>query len=185
MDNKIKVIEKETQDIIKQAENYIIKNQLQYNNAGIFLKSIKGLQKQIKNTFDPLCKKAQEAHKSIVAEKKKHLDPVNKAEQVIKEKQIAYWNEQETKRKAEQERLARDAEKKGVVAPVIAPSVTKLAGQSIKKIWKVDSVDIKQLPKEWCLPNMSALNAHARNTKGKIPIPGVVFKEETSMSMRI
>jgi len=65
-------IEARTSDIIKEAQALTITNPEQYTKAAYFLKGVKGLGKEIKETFDGPIKAAHAAHKAIVAAKKKH-----------------------------------------------------------------------------------------------------------------
>lgn len=109
MDNKIVVIEKETAHIQKEANDLVITNQLVYEDAATFLQTIKGLQKKIKETFDPIVASALKTHREAVAQKKKHLDPIVKIETQIKSKMLEYEKAQEQIRRAQEEKLARQA----------------------------------------------------------------------------
>ena len=86
----------------EQAKGLMIKSHEDYARAGEMLLVIKDLRKEIDATFDPIIKKAHEAHKEAVAQKKKVDAPLVEAEGIIKPR-IAAWN-------AEQERLRREEE---------------------------------------------------------------------------
>ena len=102
MSEEIKKLEEKSTGIIKQANEIVIISQQQYTAAGVFLKGVKGLMKEINATFDPIVKKAHEAHKEAKAQQKKHLDPLESAERTIKGKMSNYYLEQERKRQEEQ-----------------------------------------------------------------------------------
>src|SRR3989304_4324577 len=70
---------------------------------------LSALIKEIDATFDPHIKKAFEAHRGLVAEKKKHVEPVEEAKRLIKGKRIIYVDEQDRIRKAEEARLQAEA----------------------------------------------------------------------------
>lgn len=90
--------------IDKNALNFRVTDKDSYEDAGLLLVRIKGLRKEVADTFDPIVKKAHNTHKEALAQKKRHDDPLNKAEK-------HYKNEIGTfKEKAEQERRAREAE---------------------------------------------------------------------------
>lgn len=82
-----------------------------------------------------------------------------------------------------EERLEQAAQ---VVAPVVtvAPVVDKVAGVSSRKTWKARVVDVDKVPRSFMVVNDTALQAFARSTKGSIPVDGVQFLEESTMSVR-
>ena len=234
------VIKKEVSDIVTQAEGYQITNQAQYDGTATFLKAIKGLQHKIKECFDPIVESALKTHREAIAKRKEHLDPVLKAEAIIKEKLIDYDTEQERIRREQQAKLDRQAEAErrkkeeqerawrekeeakrreaerleaegkaeeaakaqaeadkaaakaderqeaanNIVAPIAAPKVEKPKGLSFLEVWSAEVVDKSQLPVQWMIPNQQALDAHARNTKGQISIPGVKFNCKKVASSR-
>ena len=91
MENK-EIIELETKALAvdEQAKAIIIKSQEQYNAAGDFIKSIKGIQKQVKDTFKEIIAKTFAAHKEAKAQETRHLEPLLKAEEFIKRKEISW-----------------------------------------------------------------------------------------------
>lgn len=111
------------------------------------IRLLKMLEDEITATFGPLVKKAHETHKAILAEQNKALVPVNDARKLLKQKAMAWDNEQEIARREEENRLrdiarrqaeeealnaAAQAEADGdhevaeaiVAAPVVVPQVT-------------------------------------------------------------
>ena len=98
-------IEARTSDIIKEAQAITIQDSEQYTKAAHFLKGVKTLGKEIKETFDEPIKAAHAAHKAIVAAKKRHEGPLLEAEGLVKGK-ISTWTESES-RKMEAEREAK------------------------------------------------------------------------------
>lgn len=80
-----------------------------------------------------------------------------------------------------------EAQKETIIpidVPVIAPSIDTPKGVSFREIWSAEIVDEKQIPREYLIPNMQALNKIASATKGTITIPGVKFKMEKSVVTR-
>lgn len=69
--------------------------------------------KEIEAVFDPLCKKAHEAHRALTSEKNGAIKPIEEGRKKLKEKMAAFEREQERirkeqERKAEQERQERE-----------------------------------------------------------------------------
>lgn len=76
-----------------------------YTTAGEFLKDIKALRKEVDAAFDPIITKAHEAHKEAVGQKKRADTPLLEAETILKRGLIAWDTEQETIRRADEQRL--------------------------------------------------------------------------------
>ena len=81
-----------------------------FKEAAEFTLTLRAIKKEIDNTFDPIVKKAHEAHKEAVAQKKKVLEPVEQAQKIIDGKIGEFHAEQERLRRAEEERLRKEAE---------------------------------------------------------------------------
>ena len=101
-------IEARTSDIIQEAQAITIQDSEQYTKAAHFLKGVKTLGKEIKETFDGPIKAAHAAHKAIVAAKKRHEGPLLEAEGLVKGK-ISTWTDAESRR-MEAEREAKATE---------------------------------------------------------------------------
>ena len=82
-----------------------------FKEAGEFTITLRAIKKEIDNTFDPIVKKAHEAHKEAVDQKKKVMEPVEQAQKIIDRKIGDFHAEEERKRKAEEDRLRKEAEK--------------------------------------------------------------------------
>jgi Xaa-Pro aminopeptidase len=70
------------------------------------------------------------------------------------------------------------------VAPVIISTTPKVAGQAIKEVWYAEVTDFKALSDDYKLVNQSLLDKSAQASKGKLNIPGVVFKSRKIVSGR-
>ena len=89
--------------------------------ANEFLRSIKLLMKEIAETFNPIIKKAHEAHKEAVAKKKEHESPLAEAERIIKLHIGSYLEDQarirrEAEEKAQTEEEDRQKEEDRILA---------------------------------------------------------------------
>lgn len=80
-----------------------------YASAGELLRGIKALRGEIAETFDPHIKRANEAHRALLEQKRQAETPLTEAERVIKDALIKYDQEQERLRREEQRRLEEEA----------------------------------------------------------------------------
>ena len=83
----------------------------------------------------------------------------------------------------EAEELREKKEEVAVQAPVLAPR-EKTDGIHYKEVWHAEVTDKTQVPIEWMIPDQKALDRHATNTKGQVPIKGVKFISERVMASR-
>lgn len=88
------------------------------------------------------------------------------------------------KKEEEAEARREKAEATHVEAPVIAPRVETPKGISYTTKWTAEVVDFKALPDEYKIEDTSMLNKLAQATKGKVPVPGVIFKSEKVVASR-
>jgi len=174
MQNEIMELEQKSIAIDEQARAIIVKTQEQYDIANNFIVTVKDLQKEIKDTFAPMKKKASDAHKEIVSQETKHLEPLLKAEVFIKSKMMTYLHNQEAIRQEQERKLQVEAEKRRqealakaevareagketkaekyedkaaqIVAPILAPTVDK-GNAIIKKLWRAEVYDLTALVK--------------------------------------
>lgn len=113
MSNDLKVfqvLEQESTSVITQANEVKITNQLTYEKSCDFLKIVKGLQKKIEESFNPIVQKAHSAWKESISQRDKHLNPVKSAEQLVKEKINSYLAYREMERRREELKLRQEAE---------------------------------------------------------------------------
>lgn len=209
-----KEFESQASLIEQQATDLVISTPDDYSQAGQFLVEIKSVGKRLLERFADPCSKAQAAWKSMVKMRDEALRPFESAESVIKNKMGEYNFRIEEKRRKEAEKLRIEAEKKArakrdaeiaearrlkdkeaeanlkaapleviAVAPK-TPELEKAPGVSYRKVWKVQSVDAKQLPARYLMADMKAIEATVRGLGGKHGIPGVVAIEETITSVR-
>lgn len=157
----------------EQAKSLAITDDVSLSRGNELLLTIKDIRKQIADTFDPLAKKAHEAHKAILEQKKKAEAPLIEAEGIVKPAIARYMAEVERKRREEEERIRKEMQKKAeeealkaaleaeasgdhaeaeaiietpvFVPHVVAPPAPKLQGVSIRKITKFRVVDMKAL----------------------------------------
>ena len=187
------------------------------------LVTIKGRAKELDEERKRITKPMDDAKKAVMDVYKPAIEKLGQAETALKTSLLAYQKEQqriadlaaaEEARKAreEAEKLRAKAEKmeaKGktedadalrnvaamtVAAPRTVAAPTKLAGTSVRKVWKANVTDrsaaIKALAENPAYQHLltideAALNKLAAAMKNpNSPIPGVVFYEDSVMSAR-
>ncbi|KKN10019.1 hypothetical protein LCGC14_1040740 [marine sediment metagenome] len=206
-------IVQKTESAIEEAKGYQIDSPVVYEAAGLFLKGLKGIQKQINETFDPVVKSAYAAHKEAVKAKKKHMEPLNKAEAIVKDKIGTYAVAEEKKRRDEERILqeaarkqeeearlkeAEEAEARGdtetveeiletpvVAPPVVLASVTpKVEGISYTTIWKFRIKNPAGIPDKYKLIDEVKIGKIVKAMKDQTNIPGVEVYSEQSVRAR-
>ena len=174
------------------AQNFKITTAPQYEEAGEKLKGIMALKKKIAETFDPHIKRAFEAHRSLVAEKKTHETPLQTAEALLKRAMLGYSLAEEQKRREAEARAQEEARKEreklearaakaaaagkeekaaalataasAVVAPIIQPTTPKLAGISTRTTYRAEVVDLMELVKAVAAGTVPLLALQANQT---------------------
>jgi hypothetical protein len=95
----------------RYAHSLTVTNQTSLDTANSFLKDLKAVGAKIAETFDRLISQAHEHHKSLLAEKKKFMDPLAQAEVIVKRTIAGFLAEEDRKRhEAESERAGVEAE---------------------------------------------------------------------------
>ena len=214
--NELKKLENETLKLKNSVMGIIVNDDISLNFANEFLISIKRSRKEINEAFNPIIKKAHEAHKEAIETKKKYEKPLIAAEMIVKPQIAAYFGALARKQreaeiaaeKAEEERrlkeeaqlkTAIEAENKGdfekrdeimedvipETKPVEYVPAPKLAGTSIRKIWKWKLVNLELVPREYLIVNTNAIMASIRENKGATKISGIQIYSEDSVATRV
>ena len=168
------------------------------------------MKKEIKATFDPSVKKANEAHKEATGKRKEYLKPVEDAERQLGLK-LSHWVS-EQKRKAEDERRKKEDELKKqqeaealaqaehfenqgmnqeaeqvieqAQAPVFVPEqkpVQKVEGVSYTTVWDFEILDPNLIPRMYLMPDVPKIRQVAKALKENAKIPGVrVFSKQST-----
>lgn len=161
--------------LIARADALTIATSEQWEAASEFLRDVKAMQKEIRDTMEPSVKSAHRTWQNLTALRKKWLDPVEKAERLVKGKMAHFVDEQERKqreeqkrreeearRRAEEEKLERAAylEAKGqteeaervLEEPEVAPAIwtpavekPKAEGIASRKVYRAEVVDFRAL----------------------------------------
>ena len=115
-------LSKNANNAVSAANAMVVTDNPSNEEASIFVKNLKAMQKEISAELRPHIDQAHSLHKSLVAQEKRFLDPLKKAEKEIKSKITAFLvkmeeERQEVQRKAREkaaaeERKIREAKEK-------------------------------------------------------------------------
>lgn len=196
---------KKTDNILHEAKGFIIKTGEQFHLANDILITIKSLQKEVNQYFDPVIKKVHEAHKSILDAKKKQSEPLKQAEKIIKSKVLKYHEEQERIRREEelkrQEMLRKQEEERllevaienddetildeTIPTPKIeVEDTTRHEGISYSLIWRFRIVDKAKVPDEYKIIDESKIRRIVQTMKEDTKIAGIEVYQDKIVKAR-
>lgn len=101
---------KEVSLIEQRAEAVVVASGADFEDAGLFLKQIKQAQKQVKDYWEPLRVSAKKSYDEVLNHRKEMIEPLEKAEKIVKVKVNEYSAEQERKRREQEEAMRRLAQ---------------------------------------------------------------------------
>jgi hypothetical protein len=186
-----------------RAKKLTIYSSLDYTVAGEFVKAVDALGKEVEASFGPQIAQAHTLHRSLIAERDRHLKPLAEAKQYARRLMVSYDQEQERKRREEESRLqklARKAEEDAklqeaiaaeaagqteeaqaileeevYVPPVIVKKdVPKVSGVQFRTVWKWRVKDIKKVPLEYLMMDEVKIGSVVRARKQEGEvIPGI------------
>lgn len=205
---------KVTNELVAKSQQYAtIADDDSYQAAAAMVTMLVTEMKEIDNTFDPSIRQAHETHKTILAAKKKHCEPREKAIDIIKRGMGAFLRLKEQERlqaeaaarelarKEEEERLLASAvslEAEGeleqaealinepvrVVAPYVPPTAPVVSGISSRETWDFRIVNEALIPRQYLCVNEQAIRGVVKSLKSKHGIPGVEAFTKTGIAVR-
>jgi hypothetical protein len=112
--SQIREIEREVSPLPDQAKTLTVNDSEGLKRAEAFLVAVRVMRAKINDAFDPVIKKAHDAHKEAIAQKKKYEGPLLEAERIVKPRIGAYLARlEEERREAERKERERiEAEKR-------------------------------------------------------------------------
>ena len=177
-----------------QARQLVINSPVDYVQCGEFVKAVDALGKEVEASFGPQIQQAHTLHKSLIAERDRHLKPLTEAKAYTRRLMVAYDQEQERIRREEERRLqelARKAEEEAQLATAIAAEqagqqeeaeaimeeevyvppvivkkdVPKVQGVQFRTVWKWRVKDVKKIPLEYFVLDDVKIGAVVRGMK--------------------
>ncbi len=105
-----KKLDKEVSAVEQKAADVRVTDDEGYSEAAELVKTVKQMQKRVKEYWEPLRVSTKKAYDDVLGHKKEMLDPLEKAEKIIKGKMTDYSMEQERKRKEQEAVMKRLAQ---------------------------------------------------------------------------
>lgn len=165
------------QKILALVQGVPCETQAQREKAAKILIEIKKEITAVEKQRDEIARPAFEIYKKRRAEAKPLLDPLERAEVVLKER-IARGAEEDEKRTA---KALAEAKTQDEVVAVVAAAPDKIEGVSFRKIPKYRVVDFDLVPREYLTVNHSKIQLALTERRDQ-PIPGIEFYDDTTVS---
>ena len=199
-------LRQDVDQILAKMEQLAITNAEQFQETAEFLQGIKGKQKEVKDYFEPRRAKAEAEKQKVLAEINGYKRPLEKAEIIVKKKLGEYRVGQEQKRREEEQkrlaelkvqeedRLLDEAETNGdesilddeimLTRPTLETEIPKMAGISFTEVWHFEIVDVKQIPRDYMMPDERKIQGVVKALKDKTSIPGVRVYSDQQVGAR-
>ncbi len=103
-------LDQEVSLIEQRASSVVIASDSDFAAAGEMTRQVKDMQKQVTEYWEPMRKSTYDAYTAVNQHKKDMLDPLAKAERILKQKMGAYSKEQERIRREQEEARRRAAQ---------------------------------------------------------------------------
>ena len=179
----------------EKATALVIVDEAGLSEAGAFLVGLKTLAGEVIDTFKDAKAAAAKAHKAVCAAEKKHLEPLTKAEGVVKAKMADYIETREAAlRKAQEDALvsmAAAVEEAGdsamadaIVGQTVTVAKAEVEGMSYRKAYDFTITDPNAVPREYLMLDEKKVGAVVRAMGKAANIPGITVVEKTVISAR-
>ena len=200
------VLESETKDALEIAKGFVINSNDAYLVVDRHCAGLLQLKKKIEADFADPKKKSYETWKAIVAQEKGHLDGVDEARGICKNKMDRWNRDQEEIRRKEEERLRQEAQKKAddeaiaaaeaaekrgekeeaeaiistpvQVAPIVVPKSTPKTSTVVRKVWKFRVTNPNLIPRQFLVVDTVKVGGVVRSLGANHGIPGVEAYQE-------
>ena len=199
-------LRQDVDQILAKMEQLAITNPEQFQETAEFLQGIKGKQKEVKDYFEPRRAKAEAEKQKVLAEINGYKRPLEKAEIIVKKKLGEYRVAQEQKRREEEQkrlaelkvqeedRLLDEAETNGdesilddeimLARPTLETEIPKMAGISFTEVWHFEIVDVKQIPRDYMIPDERKIQGVVKALKDKTSISGIRVYSDQQVGAR-
>lgn len=173
----------ETNELVKRSKDLEIATDEDYAVAGEWLKIVRDFRKDIQASFQPIVKAAFEAHRKAISQQKEKETPFIEAEEHLKHAMAFYQAKKEIEANEAAKAMAVLDEPMEMFAPIAAPPV-KVEGVSHRENWKFVVENMKLVPREYLVADLTKIAGVVRAMKGATRIPGVRIYCEKSTVVR-
>jgi len=184
---ELREIEKEISPLVKTANEIVVNNEKDVDNASEFLKKIRDTEKAFETKRTELTKPINQSLKNINDMFKRATMPLAEARNLVSRK-ILDWKLIESAKRAKEEERRRKIqeahEKKGhqVSAPAyVAPVENKIGNVQTVKRWTFEVIDFSKIPEKFKIVDELGIKESIRN--GTREIPGIRIYQTESLSI--
>jgi len=190
---ELQTIENQISPVVEKAQDYVVENIKDVENASAFLKEIKDMEKIVEDKRITFTKPLNESLKNINDTFKKMREPLEQARDLLTRK-ILTWKRIESERvaaeqaawrkiqeaEAELRRIKNEPEVK--VEPIIvAPVVNKIGNMQTVKRWTFEVEDFSKVPEKFKIVDELRIKEAIRD--GAREIPGLIIYQKESLSI--
>jgi len=205
-----KQLEIEVSNISQQAMAMTVTDIVSYQEAGRVLLAFKEMDKNIKKYFKDLKETAYIAWKAVCNRENEELAKLSPGLNYLNKAMTSYKMEEDRKRRAEEERLRKEAvkreeeerldaaiqaEKEGepevaeailsesvyVPPPIVETQAPKINGLATVTTWKWRITNEALIPRSYLMPDEVRINGVVKSLKSDCNIPGIEVYPEQSM----
>lgn len=189
---ELELVQEQTLLAVESAKTLIIDSDAKMGYATDMLKQIKVVGKLITEKKELITKPLNQALKEARDMFRPYEETCEETEKIVKQKMVAYQNEQEKKRREELAKIEAKVEKGTMKMETAIKKIenvqevqTSVQGStgaiSTRILKKVRIADESLLPREYLIPDLKKIEAVA---KAGVEIPGVEVYEEKSIAVR-
>jgi hypothetical protein len=175
----------------QEIEAVVVTNPVQYVDACEWLKKVAEKRREVEEFFEPTISAAHTAHKAALTAKKKALEPLLCAEELLRFRITGYLEEE--RKRAEEEAQRRPSagdgcEQPGALdaivtrsGPVLRPEVE---GVATRKLWCFRVTDPTKIPRQYLKIDEQKIGQVVRALKDQTNIPGIEVYAQDSLAVR-
>ncbi len=176
-EKKLESLEQDSHDLVVQAKGIQVRSDPQFEAAGEFLLAIKSLNSKITKHHEPMRLKSYAAYQEVLASRKRLIDPIQKAEAIVKKA----MGEFAAKRQQKQERIA---ERIREGKPGQVREEPKVQGVSTRQVWNYEIAHERQIHRDFLTPDHAAIRelVGALGIEAEDIVGGIRVFEETKIA---
>lgn len=204
--NELAMSDKEVSNALAQAQNWVIRNDDDFAMVDAHCVGLMALKKKIESDFASSKATTYAAWKAVVAQEKGHLDGIDEARKLDKQKMDGWLHVKEAERKALEDKMALEAKANAEAAALAAAVAAEQSGDSelaeaiisepvaaqvvvvantapkaqtvLRKIWKFRVVNASLVPSEYKAVDEKKVGAVVRALGADCNIAGIETWQE-------
>lgn len=171
---KLEEFKNSSETAVSVAPTMLVTDDMTHQLADSYVKTLTKEINKIKEYFTPRKKRAKEVHSDWVAAEKASLKDLDQAKGMISGRISAYVTEK-VRKSREETRIQKEKAAESGIDPgaVVGPPLKTEGVSGMREIWDVEIVDASLIPREYLVPDVSALKALATAKKDAFSVPGV------------